>query len=772
MTAHQSLIARAVAGLSATDEGRRAVYERKGPIEGLPDQADAAKEDPVHPRLQAIIQAARYQGIELDPNEFRNASGESTPSAAALSLWAQNAGIWSRAVRIRWRQLLRFNDTGPVVLLFTDGSAGLLTGANAAQMVVYLKDPYAPAGTPSVAVDELRLSQVWAGEAVLLRAIRGHVPMDALFNLRWLVDLVLQEHRPLRDIALASVTVSVLTIFPPLLVMMMVNRVLQFHSVSTLVLLSAMMVIVVAYDTFLGFARRLIISVVGARLDAKLNLHLFNRLLRLPLDYFERNPAGETMYRIAQVYRVREFLTGRLLSTFLDLITLCVLLPFLFYLNATLAWIVLACAVVISLIILAYLKPLRVLYLRVTVAETWKSATLGETIVGIKTVKALALEPQRRAQWDERIAEAGKWRLAFGRLANWPQTLVTPIERFMVLGTMMVGAYMAMNDPSGYMVGGLFAFMMLSGRVAQPLVGLARLMEEYEEVGAAIGEAGSVLNRPLESATGWVGLRPKFVGAISFQDLTFTYAGTKLPALDRVSFEVPAGSMLGIVGRSGSGKSTIARLLQGINRDYSGFLKIDGSDLREIDLRHLRQNLGVVLQDNFLFRGSIRDNIIAGRPGLTLADAVQAARLAGAEEFIERMPNGYETYVEEGSPNLSGGQRQRLAIARALIHDPRILILDEATSALDPESEAVVSANLLRIARGRTMILVSHRLASLVECDQTLVMEQGKVTDVAPHAVLLERCAIYRHLWAQQNRHLDSQGPRHAAVSPRLVLGN
>ena len=180
---------------------------------------------------------------------------------------------------------------------------------------------------------------------MLLRATRGHVAADAPFNLRWLADLVLQERRSLRDIALASLTISFLTIFPPLVVMTMVNKVLQFHSVSTLVLLGAIMVVVFAYETLLGYARRLIISVVGARLDTKLNLHVFNRLLRLPLDYFERHPAGETMYRIAQIYRVREFLTGKLLTTFLDLITLCVLLPFLFYLNATLAWIVVACAV-------------------------------------------------------------------------------------------------------------------------------------------------------------------------------------------------------------------------------------------------------------------------------------------------------------------------------------------------------------------------------------------------------------------------------------------
>jgi len=511
--------------------------------------------------------------------------------------------------------------------------------------------------------------------------------------------------------------------------------------------------------------------VVGARLDTKLNLHLFSRLLRLPLDYFESHPAGETMYQVAQVYRVREFLTGQLLATFLDLLTLAVLLPFLFWLNAPLAWVVLLCAGLISVIILSYLKPMREMYSRVVGAETWKAATLGETIVGIKTVKALALEPQRRAQWDERVAETGKWRLAFARLSNWPQTLVTPLERFMTMGTLMLGAYWAMDDSSGYMVGGLFAFMMLSGRVAQPLVGLARLVQEYEEVSAAIGEAGAVLNRPLEIDAASGGLRPKFAGAISFQDVTFTYGGTKIPALSGVSFSIPAGTMLGIVGKSGSGKSTIARLLQGINRDYSGFLKIDGADLREINLRHLRQSLGVVLQDNFLFRGSIRDNIISGRPGLTLPDAVNAARLAGAEEFIERMPNGYETYVEEGSPNLSGGQKQRIAIARALIHDPRILILDEATSALDPESEAVVSANLTRIASGRTMVLVSHRLASLTECDQILVMEQGKLMDIAPHQVLLERCAIYRQLWAQQHRHMDRRGAR-GAVIPRLVSGD
>jgi len=721
----------------------------------------------LHPRLQAVVEAGRYHGIELDPSEFRGTQS-GTPSPSELSLWARNAGMWARAVRIRWRHLLRFQDTGPAVLLFMDGSAGLLTGADPAQNVVYLRDPFAASTSPPVAFDELRVSEVWRGDAVLLRANRSQFDLDAPFNLRWLFDLVMTERRAMRDTALASFTISILTIFPPFLVMATINRVLQFHSISTLVLISALLATVVLYETMLGYARRLIVAVLGARLDTKINLYIFNRVLRLPLDYFERHPAGETMHRIGQVGRVREFLTGTLMATLLDLITLAVLLPFLFYLNALLGAIVLGGAVAIALIILTYLGPMKASFGRVISAEVWKSAALTETVFGIKTVKVLALEPQRRAVWDERVAEAGKARLDFARLSNWPQTLVNPIERLMVLGTVLIGAYIAISEPTGYMVGVLFAFFMLAGRVAQPLVGLARLMENLQEVRCAIAEAGSVLNRQPELDPASGGLRPRYGGEIVFDNVSFTYAGTKTPALDRVSFAVPAGSMLGLVGRSGSGKSTLTRLLQGINRDYTGFIKIDGADLRETNLRHLRRSLGVVLQDNFLFRGTIRDNIIAGRPGLTLSDAVRAARLAGAEEFIERMPNGYETHIEEGSPNLSGGQRQRLAIARALIHDPRILILDEATSALDPESEAVVSSNLLRIARGRTMVLVSHRLSFLTDCDQIIVMDGGKLIDMAPHEVLLDRCDIYRHLWTQQNTPMRERGAA-IAVLPRLA---
>jgi ATP-binding cassette, subfamily B, bacterial HlyB/CyaB len=739
-----------------------------------PDAASSgiSRGAPIHPRLLAMMMAARYFGLELDPNEFRNGPGEAVPGAAALSDWAKNSGMWSRALRLRWRHLMHLSSTGPVVLLFNDGTAGLLTGANPEAKIIALKDPRAPEADPAIMVDELRLAEVWNGETILLRTERGGVEADPPFTIGWLFRMMLKEKKSLSDLLIASLALSFLTIVPPLIVMSIIDKVITHHSFSTLFLMSVILGIMVLYETLLGFARRLVIAVVGVRTDARLNLHVFSRLIRLPLDYFERHPAGETMYKVSQIHQVRHFITGKLMTTLLDMITLAVLLPFLFWLNATLAWIVLVCSTIVMLIILAYLRPMRVVYGRVIQAETDKQSALGETVFGIKTVKSLALEPQRKTLWDERVAEAGKWRLAFSKLANWPQTLVTPIERFMWMGIILVGAYLALTDEAGFFVGSLFAFMMLSQRVSQPLVGLARLIEEWEEVGGAMAQAADVLNRPLEVDAASGGLRPKFAGAISFEDVTFTYAGTKVPALEKVGFAVPAGTMLGLVGRSGSGKSTITRLLQGINREYTGFVKIDGADLREINLRHLRSSFGVVLQDNFLFRGSIRDNILAGRPGLTLEDAIRAARLAGAEEFIERMPNGYETYIEEGSPNLSGGQKQRLAIARALITDPRILILDEATSALDPESEALVNANLLRIARGRTMVIVTHRLSSLVDCDQIMVLDKGKVMDIAPHETLLERCTVYRQLWAQQNRHMDRQGPRHAALAPNLLHGN
>ena len=727
-------------------------------------------------RLMAVIAVARHHGLDLHLEDFRPALNETVPSPASLAAWARDQGLSAKAERVRWKQLFKLQGSerpaSPVVLLLKDGGAGLLVGSDASRNVIWIRDPAASSSDPAIPVDELRLSQAWGGEVLLIRRLRGEAEEDRRFSLSWLMGLVAKEKRSLRDVSVASITLSALTIIPPLLVMTVVDRVVTHHSLSTLVLLSTILLITTMYETLLGYARRELVQVVSTRVDARLHLHVFNRLLGLPLDYFEKNPAGQINYRLMQVWKIREFLTGKLMGTFLDMFTLVFLVPLLFWMESTLAWIVLVCAVVIALVIMAFLPALRKVIGKLTAAESEKASTMVETVHGIRTVKSLALEPQRRSEWDERTAKAGKLKLQAGRLANWPQTIINPIESFIQRGVIMIGAYIAMQDTSGIAVGGLVAFMMLGSRVTQPLVGLARLIEDFEDVRASIGQVAAVLNNPNETAAMQGGLRPKFKGDVTFEGLTFTYPGSKLPALDKVSFEVPAGTMLGVVGRSGSGKSTITRLLQGINREYSGFLKIDGVELREINLTHLRRSFGVVLQDNFLFRGTVRDNITAGRPGLTLEDVIKASRLAGAEEFIERLPQGYDTWIEEGSANLSGGQRQRLAIARAVIADPRLMILDEATSALDPESEALVNANLTRLGKGRTMVIVSHRLSSLVDCNLILVMDKGTVVDLAPHRVLLERCAIYKMLWSQQNRHLDGAVGRPPPLVPVLAQGD
>jgi ATP-binding cassette subfamily B protein len=405
-------------------------------------------------------------------------------------------------------------------------------------------------------------------------------------------------------------------------------------------------------------------------------------------------------------------------------------------------------------IVMAFLKPISRLYNQTILAEQAKGSHLVETLHGIRTIKSLALEGRRRREWDRRVADAAAAQHSLGLMANYPQTLSLPFERLIYSGSLAVGCYMLLVNPGTMNPGALVAFAMLSTRLASPLIKIANLQRELAEARGAINEVASVVNTSPEEARA-NGLRLPIRGEVIFKAVRFRYAPGASFALDEVSFSVPAGTMLGIMGRSGSGKTTVTRLLQRLNTSYEGMIKIDGMDLREIDLMHLRTHIGVVPQDNFLFSGTIRENIGMAKPGASFSDIVRASQLAGAEEFIERMPRGYDTVLEEGATNLSGGQRQRLAIARALLINPPVLILDEATSALDAESEAIVNANLKRMAKGRTVLSISHRLSMLVECDAILVLERGKLYDLGTHEELLQRCDIYKHMWYQQNRHLD-----------------
>ncbi|MGY3365254.1 ABC-type bacteriocin/lantibiotic exporter with double-glycine peptidase domain [Bradyrhizobium sp. GM2.4] len=364
-------------------------------------------------------------------------------------------------------------------------------------------------------------------------------------------------------------------------------------------------------------------------------------------------------------------------------------------------------------------------------------------------MKSLAMEPNQNRAWDDRCAQSVSMRFGVEKISAGAQALTGFLEKMMTLGIVALGA---LDVFAGEMtIGALVAFNMLAGRVSGPLVQMVTMVHEYQEVALAVKMLGEVMNKELERDGQREGLRPDFAGQIEFENVTFRY-GEGTPALDDVSFSIAPGSVFGIVGRSGSGKTTLTRLIAGMYPVQQGLLRIDGHDSREIDLTHLRRNLGVVLQDNFLFRGTVRENIACVKRDATFDEVVRAAQLAGADEFIERLPRGFDTMLEEQASNLSGGQKQRLAIARALIVNPRILILDEATSALDSESEAIIRRNLRRIAEGRTVIIVSHRLSMLSDASQILVIDRGRIVDVDRHDGLLAKCTIYRHLWNQQTR--------------------
>jgi len=580
--------------------------------------------------------------------------------------------------------------------------------------------------------------------------------------LPWLIGQVVQEKKLVRDIAIAAFFMSVLSLFPVMLMMVMMDRVLYNKSMSTLGVIAVALVIITAFDTAFGYLRRYLILIATSRIDGRMNIYIYDKLINLRMSFFERVPTGIIAGKIGQIYRIRGFLTTQIFGTLFDGITLFVLMPVLFFLNWQLAFLVLALALLILGIYVAFLPSLGRRQGAVIQAEQAMGSQQIETIYGIRTVKSLSLEGLKRFQRDRLVAKAVETRRDFDRLANWPQTLVTPIERMIYGGTFLLGCYMALTAPDATTAGTVMAFSMLAGRVTGPIVSMAGMINAYEEARGALGEVSSVLNEPPEEGRSGTGSKIPFVGRVTFDEVKFRYSPTANYALNGVSFTIAEGTIFGVMGRSGSGKTTVTRLLQGLNREYDGTIKIDGMDLRQIDLDHLRRNIGVVPQENFLFTGTIRENISAARPNATIAMITRAAQMAGAEEFIERLEKGYDTYVEEGAVNFSGGQRQRLAIARALLVDPQILILDEATSALDAESEAIVNANLMRIAKGRTVIIISHRLSSLSQSDAILVLERGKFYDVGRHEELLARCDIYQSLWYQQNRHLDPNNARPA----------
>jgi ATP-binding cassette, subfamily B, bacterial HlyB/CyaB len=718
--------------------------------------------------LRALVVVARKHNVQLSATElvenYHLEPGQ--PSVDQLAKIATDCGLRVTRQRFSWQDLMRLGEAAlPAIVVLRNGYAMVLSeiGEGPHFSRVVLKDPNAHDEAPLV-LDEARFTGAWSGEILLLSRHYRLTDPDQPFSFRLIFGLILRDRRFTTAIFASAFMISVLALAPIMFWRLLVDRVLYAGSLDTLAALCLIMLGLIGFETAFTALRRFLSVKLTLRLDAQLWTLVFNKMITLPVDYFERTPKGETLRSMFEVQRLRNFLTTGLFGPILDSFVLFVFLPIMFFFSPILTFCVMALASVIVLWILFRLPDVRRKTGAVVAAEVEKNTFLIEMLHGIRTVKAMALDARCRHDWDVKSAKSARLRFDEGRTTNAVITVVTPIERLMVYGVIVFAMYLAMVSHRQIFPGALFAFMMLSQRMAAPLVGLAQMITQYDEAWLAVGFVAELMNRPSEEGHGKDAIRRPLAGLIEFSGVRFRYPGTPVPALDDVSFTIPEGTVLGVMGRSGSGKTTVTRLLQLFHANYEGLITIDGIDLRKYDVTHLRSSFGVVSQENFLFSGTIRQTIAAGKPDATFDEVVMAARLAGAEEFIERLPRGYETYIYEGSSNLSGGQRQRLAIARALITNPRILILDEATSALDAESEAIVNANLSRIAEGRTMVVVSHRLSSLVNADAILVLERGRVYDIGTHAELVERCDIYSNLWHQQHQHLMPR-PSHEVVT-------
>ncbi len=700
--------------------------------------------------LACLVAVARHHGLDLSVDTLiaSFALGAGEPNDTELVRVASQSGMVASAATLAWDDLTRMGEAMPVLARLNNGNTVILSAVRTAgqgeEAVIY--DPLSErGGLLFIARDQFLAA--WSGRAVLLKRKYSWRDTDQPFGIKWFLPEIMRQRRAFIDVAMAAVALHLLAFAVPIFMQITIDKVLLHQSYTTLEVIGIGVTACILFDSFLTYLRNFLLLHASSKIDIRVATNTFGHLLTLPVTFFEQISAGVLTKHMQQITTLREFLTGRVFLTALDSLALIVFLPVLFIYSPLLTGILLVFSLILCGVVASLSRYLRVQLDQLYQAEGDRQALLVEAIHGMGTIKALAIAPILRRLWDSRSAHAITRNLHVGRTAAAGRALSQMIEKLLMVTIIWVGALSVMNNDMT--VGALVAFNMLAGRVTGPLVQLVSLIQDYQQAALSIRMLGVVMNQRGEGGAG-TGLRPVLTGEIAFEDVTFRYPGSLAPALERLSFSVPRGIVVGIVGRSGSGKTTVTRLIQGLQLAESGVVRLDGHDLRTVDLMALRSQVGVVLQESFLFRGTVRENIAYAKPGASLDEIVRVAKLAGADEFIEQLRDGYDTKLEEGASNLSGGQKQRIAIARALIRDPALLILDEATSALDPESEAVVRTNLRGIARGRTTIIVSHRMAFIADSDAIVVMDRGRIADTGRHDELLKRCAIYKQLWNQQ----------------------
>lgn len=707
--------------------------------------AKASPEMRAHSGIYAFCLISAFHLRPCDPELLAVSEGfEQRPvSAADLQLIARHREFRVQVASFTWSDLKR--QTFPVIAELSNGDFLVVARVEADRVV--LVEPRK--GQPLLAT-QTQFESIWTGRLVLLKPRLSWDDPNRRFGLAWFLPVVKKYRKVLLEVALAAFVIQLFALATPLFTQLVIDKVLVHRSVSTLNVLAFGMLLVVVFEGVLNVLKVQLLTHTTNRIDVTLSSRLFNHLLHIPLRYFEERRVGDTVARVRELESIRQFLTGSSMMALIDTLFLGVFVFVMLLYSVQLTVMVLG-----TLPLLAGLSLISFPALRRRLSERFDRGAeyqsfLVEAITGILTVKAMALENQMHRRWESLLARYVTASYRTELLAGVVGSLGQAVQRLITLLLLWYGVNLALDGE--ITVGQLIAFQMIAGQVTGPVLRMVQTWQHFQQVGVSIQRLGDLMNTPAEPILNTARSNlPPLRGQVSLQMLRFGYRHDAPPVVRDINLEVAPGTFVGIVGRSGSGKSTLAKLLQRLYLPDNGNILLDGIDLKELDPVWLRRQIGVVLQENYLFNGSIRENIAIHIPDIALERIREVATLAGADEFIAKLPDGYDTLVGERGSSLSGGQRQRIAIARALLTNPRILIFDEATSALDYQSERIIQANLGRISAGRTVFMVAHRLSAIRHADIILVMDDGQVAERGNHEELLAQGGIYASLCNEDN---------------------